>query len=560
MSSDPAEPAQTDPPVPSQPADAPPPSAPQTSGEPRPGGFGTRGIKIGSQRAPGAPVPAAGNAPTHRGGFRPRPPQDRRRDERAKREPAAPPQAGENTADPAAIDHREAAVAETERLKTKLEAISQSVDEQEIPAVPEMPPSAAAVTFPPPRRAELPTDLQHELDEALAGIELDDLISSSTGRARIVELEPDSRHKGVVSKIHGDDLFVDLGGRNQGIVPLHTFANPPAVGTPLEVVVRRFLPDDGLYEIFVPGAAVDIGDWSELSEGIVVEALITGHNKGGLECEVSRIRGFIPISQVAQYRVEDLQQFVGQKMLCVVNEANPQKRNLVLSRRAMIEREAAENRAKLLAELAPGQVREGTVRKLTDFGAFVDLGGVDGLIHVSQLSWDRISHPRDVLQEGQRIKVKVERMDPQTGKIALSYRDMFESPWASAERKYPATAVVTGVVSRIMDFGAFVKLEPGVEGLVHISELSHKRVFRTSDVVKEGQEVTVQVLSIDPEAQRIGLSMKALEARPEPAKKDEPEPPEEAPAAPKPQVKRKTPLQGGLGPVSNDGAKFGLKW
>ena len=564
MSSDPSESAENVPPDSVSPetpsAENPTPAAGQNASEPQRGGFGSRGLKIGSQRAAGASVPAAGNAPTHRGGFRPRPQPGRRRDDRPKRESAAAPQAGENTADPTQIDLREAAVAETERLKNKLDAISHAVDEQDIPTAPAMPPTTAAVTFPPPRRAELPSDLQHELDEALAGVELDDLISSSTSRARIVELEPESRHKGLVSKIHGDDLFVDLGGRNQGIVPLHTFANPPAVGTTLEVVVRRFLPEDGLYEIFVPGAAVDIGDWSELSEGLVVEAVITGHNKGGLECEVSRIRGFIPISQVAQYRVEDLQQFVGQKMLCVVTEANPQKRNLVLSRRSMIEREAAENRAKLLAELAPGQTREGTVRKLTDFGAFVDLGGVDGLIHVSQLSWDRVSHPRDVLQEGQQVKVKVERMDPQTGKIGLSYRDMFESPWTTAERKYPATAVVTGVVSRIMEFGAFVKLEPGVEGLVHISELSHKRVFRVSDVVKEGQEVTVQVLSIDPEAQRIGLSLKALEARPEPAKKDEPEMPDEAPAAAKPQIKRKTPLQGGLGTVSDEGAKFGLKW
>jgi ribosomal protein S1 len=509
-------------------------------------------------------MPAAPNAPTHRGSFRPRqePQRDRpARPERPNRAPAdAPTETGDDTADPTRIDLREAAVAETERLKTKLEAIAEAVEAADIPATPDLPPTTASVTFPPPRRAELPSDLQHELEEALAGIALDELITASTGQAKITELEPDSRHKGVVSKIHEDNLFVDLGGRNLGVAPLHTFANPPAVGAQLEVIVRRFLPEEGLYDIFVPGAAVDIGDWSELSEGLVVDAVITGHNKGGLECEVSRIRGFIPISQIAQYRVEDLEPFVGQKMRCVVTEVNPQKRNLVLSRRAMLEREAAENRAKLLAELAPGQVREGMVRKLTDFGAFVDLGGVDGLIHISQLSWDRVAHPKDVLQEGQRVRVKVERMDPQTGKISLSYRELFESPWTSAERKYPVSAVVDGVVSRIMDFGAFVKLEPGVEGLVHISELSHKRVFRVSDVVKEGQQVSVQVLSIDPEAQRIGLSLKALEARPEPTKKDDDAEPagDSSPAAPP--AKRKAPLQGGLGTASPEGAKFGLKW
>jgi small subunit ribosomal protein S1 len=242
----------------------------------------------------------------------------------------------------------------------------------------------------------------------------------------------------------------------------------------------------------------------------------------------------------------------------VVTEANPDKRNLVLSHRAVMEREKAEAKEKLLAELEPGQLREGTVRSLQDFGAFVDLGGVDGLVHISQISWDRIKHPSEVLEVGQKVKVKIQKMDPQTGKISLVLRDLSENPWANAAHDFPARSRVSGKVTRLTEFGAFVRLGPGVEGLIHISELSHKRVFRVSDVLAEGQEVEVQVLSVDPEAQRISLSLKALEAKPTPAKvEEEPAEEPETPAAnPKP---RKVPLKGGIGgPATGD--KFGLKW
>jgi small subunit ribosomal protein S1 len=174
-----------------------------------------------------------------------------------------------------------------------------------------------------------------------------------------------------------------------------------------------------------------------------------------------------------------------------------------------------------------------------------------------------VKHPSEVLEVGQKIKVKIQKIDPDTGKISLAYRDLFESPWANAETKYPVTSKVTGKVSKLMDFGAFVKLEPGIEGLIHISELSFKRVFRVADVVQEGQEVEAKVLSVDPEAQRISLSMKALEARPEPVKKDWEKAVEAAeqaePEPPPPKKPRKVPLQGGLG-RSTAGDKFGLKW
>ncbi len=226
-----------------------------------------------------------------------------------------------------------------------------------------------------------------------------------------------------------------------------------------------------------------------------------------------------------------------------------------------MEREQAETKQKLLAELEVGQTREGVVRNIRDFGAFVDLGGIDGMIHVSQMSWDRVKHPSEVLQVGQKVKVKIQKIDPETHKISLAYRDLFDNPWTNVTAKYPVTSKVTGTVSKLMDFGAFVKLEPGVEGLVHISELSFKRVHRVSDIVQEGQQVEAKVLSVDPENQRISLSMKALEARPEPKKPEsesEPEPAaEETPPAKK--KPRKVPLQGGLGrsPLAK---KYGLNW
>jgi len=412
--------------------------------------------------------------------------------------------------------------------------------------------------YPPPNtRAQLPPELELELAEALGGMSVDEIMQGEATPTAVADLEPESRHVGAVIAIHRDNIFVDLGGRRQGVVPLHNFATPPEVGAHVDVAVSRFNAAEGLYELVLPGAAVEVGDWSEVAEGMTVEARVTGHNKGGLECEVNRLRGFIPASQVSLYRVEDLAQFEGQKFNCLITEANAEKRNLVLSRRAVLEREKADAKQNLLTQLEVGQVREGVVRSLQPFGAFVDLGGVDGLIHISQLSWDRVQHANEVLTEGQTVKVKIQKIDPATGKIGLAFRDLAENPWSSAAGKYPTRAKVTGTVSRLTDFGAFVRLESGIEGLIHISELAHKRVFRASDIVREGQEVEVQVLSVDPENQRISLSLKAVQARPEPIKK--PAEAEEPELPPPPPPKRKTPLKGGIGKVSG-GEKFGLKW
>jgi small subunit ribosomal protein S1 len=416
--------------------------------------------------------------------------------------------------------------------------------------------------YPPPNiRDQLTPEMEQEFEEALGGMSLDALMSEA-GTEVAPEIAQDSRVTARVARIHGEDVFVELGGRNQGVVPLRQFEDrPPKEGDELELIVVRFNNDEGLYEVSRPTSAVDVGNWDEVSEGQIIEVTVTGSNKGGLECQVAGIRAFIPMGQVSIYRVENPEELVGQRLACVVTEASRERRNLVLSHRAVMERERNELRDKMLAELAPGQIREGIVRSMKDFGAFVDLGGVDGLVHVSQLSWDRVKHPSKVLEVGQKIKVRIDKFDKDTGKVSLSYREAGENPWQNVASKFPVGSRVTGPVSKVMDFGAFVKLGPGVEGLIHISELAHGRVFRVSDVLSEGQEVEVKILSVDAEKQRISLSLKALMEPPvRPGKErvadDDMPLPADAPKAPK---KRAGNLKGGIGGPSG-GEKFGLNW
>jgi len=417
--------------------------------------------------------------------------------------------------------------------------------------------------YPPPKLSNAMTpELEQEIEQALGGESLDAIIDESATSSLGAELAPDTKLTGTVVKIHRDDIFLDLPDRNQGVLPLKQFEkkDPPEVGAQLEVVVSRYNTEQGFYEVSLTTAAVDVGNWDEVQEGQVVDVSITGANKGGLECELSGIRGFIPMGQISIYRVENPEEMVGQRLNCVVTEANRSRRNLVLSHRALMERERKEQREKLLEEIKPGDLRDGVVRSLQDFGAFVDLGGVDGLIHVSQLSWDRVAHPKDVLQVGQAVKVRVEKVNSETGKISLAYRDLAASPWETVESKYAVGARVKGTVSKLMQFGAFVKLEPGVEGLIHISEMGHGRVHRSGDVVSEGQEVEVKVLTVDKESQRIGLSLKALLPPPEKPQRDQKDhdhPPAHA-------VKRREKesdknLKGGIG-TPTGGEKFGLRW
>jgi small subunit ribosomal protein S1 len=412
----------------------------------------------------------------------------------------------------------------------------------------------------PSKRAPLSADLEAEFAAMVGDVSLDAILQEGGVAKSAERLESDSRHRAQVMKVHGDNVFFSLGGRHEGVASVRTFAEVPNPGDMLDVIVTGRSREDGLYDLSIPGGAVVAGDWSDIREGSVVDAKVTGANTGGLECQVNNLRGFIPAGQIAPYRVENMSEFIGQKLTCVVMEANERRGNLVLSRRAVLEREKQAAKEKLISELAPGQTREGIVRKIQDFGAFIDLGGIDGLLHISQLSWDRIKHPSQVLTEGQKINVRIEKYDPETGRLSLGYRSEADDPWKDIEVKFPVGTIVKGTVSRIAEFGAFVKLAVGVEGLVHISELAHHKVYAVKNVVDEGQEVEVKILSIDEENQRISLSLKAAQAPPqkkENAEKKEVEvdEPPRAPAIPK----RSGPLKGGTKRDSG-GEKFGLKW
>ncbi|MCE9528956.1 MAG: S1 RNA-binding domain-containing protein [Planctomycetales bacterium] len=414
----------------------------------------------------------------------------------------------------------------------------------------------------PNRRGPMPDDLQAEIDAALGGLSLDEIVGNQSAVAPASSrLENESRHRGQVVEVHGDNVFFTLGGKNQGVCSLRNFATPPEPGQVIDVVVTGFNPEDELHELTVPGGTLVASDWGDIAEGSLVEAVVTGANTGGLECQVKKIRGFIPASQISVFRVENLGEMVGQKLVCVVTEANQGRGNLVLSRRAVLEREKEEGKKKTMAELEVGQLREGIVRRIQDFGAFVDIGGVDGLIHISQLSWERVKHPSEILQEGQKIRVRVEKIDPETGKIGLSLKNPEEHPWMNIEARFPPGTTIRGPVTRIAQFGAFVRVAPGVEGLIHVSEIAHQRVHKIENFIKEGDEVEAKVLTVDTEQQRMGLSLKATIAKPEKAsdkpKEDavEVDEPPRALAVPK----RSGPLRGGTG-KGGGGDQFGLKW
>jgi small subunit ribosomal protein S1 len=399
-----------------------------------------------------------------------------------------------------------------------------------------------------PKIKDLDDEIADELEAALGGMSEKDMFgvdSSRQVRSQAAGQADQGRKQGKVIAIHGPDVFIDVpGGRSQGVLPMLQFPDaPPKIGDTVDVSIEGYDPANGLLILSRQGAAVH-ADWATVAEGMVVEARVLETNKGGLAVDVNGIRGFMPISQIDLYRVEDATQFVNQRLLCVITEADPTERNLVVSRRALLERQREEQREKLWAEIAEGQVRTGVVRSVRDFGAFVDLGGADGLLHVSEMTWKRGANPSEILQPGQTVKVAVVKVDREQRKLSLSLKQLEASPWDEFREKYHPGQVIDGTVTRLMDFGAFVEIEPGIEGLIHISELARQRVRRVSDIVQVGQKVQARILSIDPEHQRISLSLKEAVQEPEAT---EEEPAEEAPAEPvKPRIKNPN-LRGGIG-------------
>jgi small subunit ribosomal protein S1 len=399
----------------------------------------------------------------------------------------------------------------------------------------------------PPKLRDLDAEIAAELEAAMEGFSNKELLVESAPAHKAAPGTPESaRKKGKVLSIHGPDVFVDVpGGRSQGVLPLMQFPEgAPAPGTEVEVQIEGYDRANGLLLLTRKGAAIQT-DWSSVTEGMTVEARVTAVNKGGLEVDVNGIRAFMPISQIELFRVENAEGYLNQKLLCQVVEVVPSERNLVVSRRALLDQEREQLREKFWTEVEEGQIRSGIVSSVRDFGAFVDLGGADGLLHVSEMSWSRISDPTSVVQPGQSVKVAVLRVDREKRKLSLGLKQLQASPWDDIDTRFPHSTIAKGKVTRLMDFGAFVELEPGVEGLVHVSELAPQKVWRVKDVIDVGQEVSVMILSIDKEKRRMSLSLKAALPVEEP-KAEEPEEEEEEEAEVKPPRPRTTQLRGGL--------------
>ncbi len=357
--------------------------------------------------------------------------------------------------------------------------------------------------------------LQRELDEALGGMSMEELLDSTETPQQGAPESEDGVREGKVIAIQGDDVFVDLGGKDQGVVPLVQFEDAePTEGDVVEVTVNGYDPGEGLLLLSRKGAVTQ-ASWETLEEGQIVEGLVTGHNKGGLELNVNGIRAFMPISQIEIFHVEQVNVYVDQRLRAQVVEFDPQSRNVVLSRRVLLEAEAAERREELFRTLQEEDVVSGVVRNIAPYGAFVDIGGADGLLHVSDMSYGRIEDPRMIVHEGQQIEVKVLSIDRDERKITLGLKQIKRDPWLDAATKWVPNTIVTGRVTKLMDFGAFVELEEGVEGLIPIGEMSYtQRIRHPREVLKQGDVVQVRVMNLELERKRIALSLKQVQDDP----------------------------------------------
>ncbi|MFN8705517.1 MAG: 30S ribosomal protein S1 [Planctomyces sp.] len=381
--------------------------------------------------------------------------------------------------------------------------------------------------------------------------------AAESGPASTEEVGQGSKIRGIVQQINGDDVFLDAGLRTNVVVSLRQFPadKPPEVGSEVQVIVDE-MDADGLIKARLPkGRHKPAGNWDSLAVGQVVDCMVAAVNKGGLQVTVSGLRGFMPASQVELGFAGNLEQYVGQKVTVQVTEVNPKKRNLVVSRKALLQAERQESEGEFWSTVEVGKDFSGTVKTIKDYGAFVNIGSVDGFLHIGEISWSRINHPADVLKEGQTVDVKILKLDPEKKRISLGMKQLAQNPWASAEEKYSTGRTISGKVTRITDFGAFVELEPGLEGMVHISELAWRRVGSVSEILTPGETRDFQVQELDSKRKRVSLSLKALEKKPEPVRTERPEP-EEAPA-PEPRKPRNQNLRGGTDRDSKRGGLFG---
>jgi small subunit ribosomal protein S1 len=333
--------------------------------------------------------------------------------------------------------------------------------------------------------------------------------------------------EGKVLRVEGDNVLVDVGYKSEGVIPLAEWGEeeePPQPGQRLKVLVEDVEDMYGEYDEALGMIALSkrkaekIEAWLKVMEtvheGDVVTGTVTRKIKGGLLVDIG-VNVFLPASQVDIRRPSDIGDYIGRTIQCLVLKIDEARRNIVVSRRALIEAERAEKKTQLLSTLEVGQLRKGIVKNIADFGAFVDLGGIDGLLHITDMSWGRIGHPSEMVKIDDEIEVMILHIDREKEKIALGLKQRTPSPWENIEDKYPVGSIVRGEVVNVMSYGAFVKLEEGIEGLVHISEMSWtKRINHPSELVQIGDEIDVVVLGINKEKQEISLGMKQTQQNP----------------------------------------------
>ena len=326
--------------------------------------------------------------------------------------------------------------------------------------------------------------------------------------------------EGTIVRVEGEEVLIDIGYKSEGIVPLDEWSDtdePPVAGQRISVLLEEIEDEFGLI-LLSKRKADRIREWEKIisthKEGDIVKGEVLKKIKGGLLVNIG-VNVFLPASQVDIRRPQDIDSYRGKVIECLILKIDEARRNIVVSRRRLIEVQREQMKKALLSELVEGQIRKGVVKNIADFGAFVDLGGIDGLLHITDMSWGRISHPTEMVRIDQEVEVMILHVDRDKEKIALGLKQKESSPWDNVETKYPVGTKIRGEVVNVMSYGAFVKLEDGLEGLVHISEMSWtKRVNHPTELVNPGEEVDVVVLGINKEKQEISLGMKQAQSNP----------------------------------------------
>jgi small subunit ribosomal protein S1 len=325
--------------------------------------------------------------------------------------------------------------------------------------------------------------------------------------------------KGRILQVVGDDVLVDIGYKSEGVVPKQDFVRSDDIvpAREIEVFLESVEDESGIIALSKQKAD-KIRGWERIitsnKEGDVIRGRVVRKIKGGLLVDVG-VPVFLPASQVDVRRVEDIGEYLGQTVECKILKIDDKRMNIIVSRRKLLEEQRAEQKTKLLQEIQEGEVRRGIVKNLADFGAFVDLGGIDGLLHITDMTWGRVNHPSEVVKLEREITVKVLKVDRVTERIALGLKQLQPNPWERVVSKYTVGQKVKGKAVNLMPYGAFVELEPGIEGLVHISEMSWtKRINHPSEVLQVGQEVEVAILAVDTDKQELSLGLKQTEANP----------------------------------------------